>query len=245
MRLLLAILAFAIPASGGEHRRFDLAVAPGGRPATVHAYAFNSQDEVFQVIDQGGIEAQANRDLGAAGTSISALAGVNGGFFNPQGEPLGLMIAGGKQVGTPSLTGSLTSGVVWSDGQESGIARSKSYDLAHPRATNLLQAGPFLIEQAKPVSGLNDKKFARRTVVMTDGGTQWAIAYVPSATLDGLARALAVPGAFPHFQPKTVLNLDGGGSSGLWIKRENGQSFYLHEISKVRNFLVVVRRNKG
>jgi uncharacterized protein YigE (DUF2233 family) len=245
MRLLLTILALLIPALGGEHRHFELAAGPGGRTATAHAYVFNSRDEVFRVIDQGGTVMQANENLGAACAAAGAIAGVNGGFFSPEGAPLGLMIAGGKQVGSPLLTGSLTSGVVWSDDHRNGIARAKSFDLAHPRATNLLQAGPFLLEKGRVVTGLDAKKFARRTIVMTDGGNQWAIAYVPGATLDSLARALAAPGAFPHFQPKTVLNLDGGASSGIWIRREHGQSFYLREISRVRNFLVVVRKNKA
>lgn len=245
MRLILTILTLAIPALGGEHQRFELVTGPGGRPTTAHAYVFNSRDEVFRVIDQGGIAVQASEDLGTACASIGATAGVNGGFFHPGGEPLGLMIAGGKRVGSPALNGSLTSGVVWSDGQRNGMARSKGFDLEHPRAPNLLQAGPFLLEHGAPVSGLDAKKFARRTIVMTDGGTRWGIAYVPGATLDGLARALAQPGVFPHFPLRTVLNLDGGGSSGLWIRKGNDQLFYLHEISRVRNFLVVVRRHKG
>lgn len=231
---------------GGEHRRFELPVAPGGRTATVHAYVFNSNDEVFRVIDQGGTtKPQAHEDLGAACLAAEALAGVNGGFFNPEGQPLGVMIAGGKKSGGQGLKGSLTSGVVWSDGQQNGMARSAAFGFEHARATNLLQGGPFLVDQGAAVSGLEARKFARRTVVLTDGGSQWAIAYVPSATLDGLAKALVKPGAFPHFVLRMVLNLDGGGSSGLWIRRENQQSFYLREISRVRNFLVVVRRDQG
>jgi uncharacterized protein YigE (DUF2233 family) len=241
MRFLLTLFALALPVLGGEHRRFELPVGPGGRASTAHAYVFNSNDEVFRVVDQGG----KDTDLGTACVSTDALAGVNGGFFSPEGQPLGLMIAAGKRIGTPNLGGSLTSGVVWSDGQQNGLARAKNYDLSKPRATNLLQTGPFLLEKGAVVSGLNETKFARRTFVMTDGGSQWAIAYVPGATLDGLAKALAKPGAFPHFQPETVLNLDGGGSSGFWVRKENDQSFYLHEISRVRNFLVIVRRNKG
>ena len=245
MRFLLVILALAIPAWSGEHRRIDLPIGPGGRATTIHAYVFNSESEVFRVIDQGGLLLQNNTDLGAACAAAGATAGVNGGFFTPEGEPLGLMIAGGKRVGSPLLTSGLTSGVLWSNGGRSGIARTKVFDLDHAKASDLLQAGPFLVENGTAVEGLEAKKFARRTIVMTDGGNRWAIAYVPGATLSGLATALATPGAFPHFPLKTALNLDGGGSSGLWIRRQNDQLFYLREISKVRNFLVIVRRNQG
>ncbi|MCW1913784.1 phosphodiester glycosidase family protein [Luteolibacter sp. GHJ8] len=245
MRLLLAMLALVLPAGAGDHRRIDLPIGPGGRATTIHCYVFNSDVETFRVIDQGGLTSQNSTNLGAACAAINATAGVNGSYFTPEGEPLGLMIAGGKSTGSPALAGVLTSGVLWSDGPRGAIARSKQFDLAHTKAKDLLQAGPFLIENGAAVKGLEAKRFARRTIVMTDGGKQWAIAYVPGATLAGLANVLAMPGAFPHFPLKTVLNLDGGGSSGLWIRKENDQLFYLREISKVRNFLVIVRRNQG
>ena len=41
----------------------------------------------------------------------------------------------------------------------------------------------------------------------------------------------------------TALNLDGGRSSGLYVLQpEPGQPFYIPEISRVRNFLVVTQR---
>jgi hypothetical protein len=245
MRALLLSLLSLLPVSGGEHRHFELSVSPGGRAATMHAYVFNSDHEVFQVIDQGELAGEPRLTLGDACNAAHATAGINGGPYDPQDQPLGLLIAGGKHSGTPSMTDGVTSGVVWSDGRRIGIARSAAFDFSLPGISQLLQAGPFLVEDSKAVSGLEAARFSRRTLLLTDGGSRWAIAFVPSATLHGLAEALARPGAFPPFQPKTVLNLDGGSSSGFWIDRENGQSFYLREISKVRNFLVVVRKNQG
>lgn len=245
MRALLLSLLSLLPLSGGEHRHFELSVGPGGRAATMHAYVFNSDHEVFQVIDQGGAAEQPHLTLGDACDAAHATAGINGGPFDSQDQPLGLLIAGGKHSGSPSLTGSVTSGVVWSDGRRIGIARSAAFDFSMAGISQLLQAGPFLVENSKPGGELDATRFSRRTLLLTDGGSQWAIAFVPSATLHGLAEALARPGAFPPFQPKTVLNLDGGSSCGFWIDRENGQSFYLREISKVRNFLVVIRKNQG
>ena len=245
MRPLLLSLLLSIPAVAGEHLHSLLPVGPGGRPSTVHAYVFNSGKETIRVIDQGGITHQTHADLGAAAHAAGASAGVNGGFFDPQGNPLGHFIADGKGVGVSTASSPLTSGLIWSDGTKIGTARSTSFDFKASEATHLLQAGPFLIENGIPVRGLEAARFARRTIILTDGGKLWALAYVPSATLEGLATALAKPGAFPSFTPKMVLNLDGGASSGLWIKRENGQQFYLREISKVRNFLIVVPRNQS
>jgi hypothetical protein len=245
MRSLLLSLLLSIPAVAGEHLRFLLPVGPGDRPSTAHAYVFNSGKETIRVVDQGGITQQTHADLGAAAHAAGASAGVNGGFFDPQGNPLGHFVADGKSVGISTASSPLTSGLIWSDGRKIGTARTTSFDLKASEFTQLLQAGPFLIENGAPVGGLETAKFSRRTIILTDGGKLWALAYVPSATLDGLAHALAKPGAFPSFSPKVVLNLDGGASSGLWIKRENGQQFYLREISKVRNFLIVVPRNQS
>lgn len=244
MRALLTSLLLLAAAQAGEHRYFQLPVGPGGRPSTVHAYIFNSAKETFQVIDQGSLENQLYRDLGDAAQAAGANAAVNGGAFDLQGNPVGLFIANGKEAGSAS-SGSPTGGLVWSDGNHTGAARSVNFDFKASTATQLLQSDPLLIENGEPVKGLDNARFTRRTVVLTDGGSQWALAYSPGATLEGLAMALAKPGAFLPFRPKFALNLDGGSSSGLWLKRQNGNSFYLHEISKLRNFLVVVPRNQG
>ncbi len=241
----LLLLMLATAARGGEHRHFPLPVGPGGRSATVHAYVFNSGQESFRVIDQRGLEVQAFADLGGAATDAGANAGVNGGFFLPDGRPLGFFMADGTGAGSPDRSGGRSAGLVWSDGRRSGIAPSAGFDFDRPEITQLLQGGPFLIENGEPAGNLEATRFARRTLVLTDGGKLWALAYVPGATLEGLARELARPGAFPAFRPESVLNLDGGSASGLWIKRPNGQPFYLREISKVRNFLVVVAKDQG
>jgi hypothetical protein len=241
MRALLLFLLLALPTMAGEHLRFLLPVGPGGRPSTLHAYVFNSRRETIRVIDQGGLTHQTNPDLGAAALEAGAAAGVNGGPSDIRGEPLGLLIGDGRMAGAATASG----GVLWEETGKIGLSPAATYDFKGTHAAQLLQAGPFLLADGAVAAGLDASRYHRRTLVLTDGAELWAIAYVPAATLDGLARALAKPGAFPAFRPKTVLNLAGGSASGLWLRRENGQQFYLREISKVRNFLVVVPRNQG
>ncbi len=245
MRSFFLLLLLAASARGGEHRHFLLPVGPGGRSATVHAYVFDAGRETLRVLDQGGLEQQSFPDLGAAAAAAGANAGVNGGFFLPDGSPLGRFTADGKHSGSPDRSGGRSAGLLWSDGRKTGISRSAGFDFEAPGLTQVLQGGPFLIENGQAAAGLDASRFTRRTLVLTDGGKLWALAYVPGATLDGLARALAQPDACPFFQPRTALNLDGGSASGLWIKRQNGQAFYLREISKVRNFLVVIPKDQG
>lgn len=245
MRTLFLSLLFLATARGGEHRHFQLPVGPDGRESTLHAYVFSSSQETFRVIDQGALDQQAFADLGIAARERGAFAGVNGGFFDSQGNPHGRLIADGKGIGELALGDLAANGLIWSDGRQTGASLSASYDFKAHQTTQLLQAGPVLIDAGAASSGLDASRYSRRTIVLTDGGKLWALGFVPGATLDGLAKALSKPGAFPPFQPKFVLNLGGGSASGLWIKRPEGHSFYLREISKVRNFLVVVPINQG
>lgn len=241
MRVFFLSLLLALPTLAGEHLRFLLPVGPAGRSSTVHAYVFNSKRETFRVVDQGGLSHQTQPDLGAAALEAGAAAGINGGPFAPGGEPLGLVIADGRASGAATING----GVIWEEGGKAALSPAASYDFKNTHPSQLLQTGPFLVLEGVVAEGLDASRYHRRSLILTDGGDLWAIAYVPGATLDGLAKALAKPGAFPAFRAKTVLNLDGGSSSGLWIRRENGQQFYLREISKIRNCLVVVPRNQG
>lgn len=245
MRALLLFLLLALPALGGEHLRFLLPIGPGGRPSTAHAYVFNSRRETIRMIDQGGLSHPLHPDLGAAAAAARANAGVNGGPFDPQGEPVGLFIADGKAIGVALSPDAIPSGVLWEEEGKIGISPSRDYNFKGTLASQLLQVGPFLIQDGAVTEGLQASRYHRRTLILTDGADLWAIAYVPGATLDGLAKALAKPGAFPAFRPKIALNLDGGSSSGMWIRRENGQQFYLREISRVRNCLVIVPKNQG
>ena len=241
MRSLFLSLLLALPSLAGEHQRFLLPVGPAGRPSTVHAYLFNSGRETIRIVDQGGLSHQAQPDLGAVALEAGANAAINGGPFTPEGEPIGLTIADGRAVGSPLNTGA----VLWVENGKAGMSPAPSYDFKANHPSQLLQAGPLLIVEGAAVEGLDASRYHRRSLILTDGADLWAIAYVPGATLEGLAKTLTKPGAFPAFRPKTVLALDGGSSSGLWLRRESGQQFYLREISKIRNCLVIVPRNQG
>lgn len=210
--------------------------------ATVHVYVFDDRDETLQVAirPEKEKEGEVPMDLGKACSDARAAAGINGGFFDYLGEPLGLVISFGTPTGKINLNSTLTSGLVVREGEGLSLRKAKEYDFATAKPSQLIQTGPFLVENDKGVTDLQPSRFARRSVILTDGGHRWAIAFFPSATLDGLAKALDKPGAFKPFQPRTALNLDGGASSGFWTLRPGGYVFYLKEISKVRDFLLVV-----
>lgn len=243
LRHLLLLLALCLPGTAmAQYTQVSLPVGSSDRMGTVHLFLFDSRKISLKVIDQGGITNQKFKNLGQAMQSFNCIAGCNGGFFTPEGTPLGLAVADGKSSGSKNLGSSLTSGVLVLDGAQIRLERSKTFFQANPKLPRqLLQSGPFLVENGKKVGGLSTKRFSRRTFILTDGGNRWAIGYCPSTSLDKLAAALADSKSFANFNVASALNLDGGSSSGLWVKTKH-RPFYLHEIKPVRNFIGLIAK---
>lgn len=240
--ILLTTLTGLATSAFAQYTRVEAAISPDGDNGTLHLYVFDQRRTTFKVIDQGGLENQKYRNLNAAMEAMDCVAGCNGGFFGPDGQPLGLVIADGQSSGRKNTASSLTSGVLFIDGTRIKLERSEAYfQRSGTPPRQLLQSGPFLVENGKPVDGLSDRNYARRTFILTDGNNRWAIGYSPATTLQHLAKALAEPKTFPNFNVSAALNLDGGSSSGLWVKRDH-HPFYLKEIKSVRNFLGLVRQ---
>ena len=238
----LILLTLACLPLRAEYARVDIRVHASGAKGTLHLYFFDDRRAGLRVIDQGGIENQKYRNLEAAMKAHKCLAGCNGGFFGKDGNPLGLVIAGGKQSGAVNLQSSLTSGVLGQGVGQPFIERAASYfGQGRKNHENVLQSGPLLVEKGKLVGGLSNRRYSRRTFVLTDGANRWAIGHSPAITLKHLGEALADPKTFSGFNVATALNLDGGSSSGLWISKEH-RPFYLREFNSVRNFVGVVRK---
>lgn len=240
--LFLISLLFAVLAPlGAEYQQAKLVITPDGRTGSLHLYRFDSREARLQVITrEGGI-----RNLAQAMTTQQCLAGCNGGFFDPADKPLGQVIASGKVTGNRNLASSLTSGVIYQDGDTLAIERAKTYYQRQLAPENLLQTGPFLIEKGAIVAGLSDRKFARRTLIATDGKSRWFIAYTPPITLAQLAKSLAEAGEAYGFPVETALNLDGGSSSALWVARGGEKNpFYLREVKPVANYLGICAKKK-
>ena len=105
-----------------------------------------------------------------------------------------------------------------------------------------MQAGPFLVDAGKTVAGLNDTRSAARTVVFADGSGNFGVLICKNATLAETARLLATSGAVPSGKIIRALNLDGGSSTALWVKREPSP-FYSREWKSVRDYLAIVPRD--
>lgn len=240
LRLLLPFLLLlsSTLATFAELRKSELTVTSKGRTGVMYYYRFSSEKVSLRIIPKGDFS-----NLNAAMKAHQCLAGCNGGFFDPEYRPLGQVIASGEKSGSRNLQSSLTSGVIYQTDATLAIERAKTFYPKKLSPTQLLQTGPFLLENGQAVPGLSNRKLARRTFIATDGQGNWIIARTPATNLAQLAKSLSESGDRYGFKIKTALNLDGGSSSALWVNENKKTApFYQREFKPVANYLGLVPR---
>ncbi|HSJ04189.1 MAG TPA: phosphodiester glycosidase family protein [Verrucomicrobium sp.] len=173
----------------------------------------------------------------------SAVAGCNGGYFTPEFQPLGLEVSAGARTGVLGR-GVLQGGVfVVRNGRPTLLWRDEFVE--QKGITQLLQAGPRLVNGGLPVKGLEATKRRARTFVLTDTAGRWAIGTCRSVTLRELSDLLATKGVVTELEVERALNLDGGSSTGLWWREASGKDHAEREFGRVRNFLAIVPKGAG
>lgn len=206
----------------------------------ISAVTFDSRTHRIAIADQAGGPGASFQDAQAAAAPRGGIAAVNGGFFTPEGAPLGLVVSGGKRSGAINRASSLGAGY-YSDAGSPTLVRRESWGGS---ASEALQSGPFLVEHGKAIGGLSSASSSARTFIGWDGSTRWFFARSGACSLDFLAQALA--GAdIGGVKARSVLNLDGGRSSDLWVSSavQGGPLSERPFWNKpVRNFLVLVPR---
>lgn len=236
------VVLTSLPA-GAEHKTFSRKEGILSVSDRINAFFFNSKTHRLVVLDEGSLEKPKYGSLDAAMRRSPCIAGVNGGFFgaDPAGTPLGAVIHEGKKV-SPLSSGSFTvSGLLRDSGKDITLQRTKSYLTGKNKSIlqEALQGGPFLVENGKSVTGLNNTKSTYRTFIATDRKGNWCIAMTSPMTLAELAAWLATPGCLGSFSVKDALNLDGGSSSSFWC-RSTGT--YFPAMKNVRNYLGIAIR---
>ena len=180
-----------------------------------------------------------DKDLASVMKRTRGLAGVNGGYFDPQNAPVGLRISDGKLI-APFRKARLLSGVLVTTKGRLELLRAAEYS-SRKTATAALQCGPFLVDGGAAVSGLNNTRPARRTFVLTTGSDRAAIGFCSPVTLAQLGEILATVRLTPDLKVQRALNLDGGSSSAFWFAGERGV-FSIPEQKTVRDFVVITPR---
>lgn len=205
--------------------------------ATVEGALFSSKTATLRVID----DPSGASSLAATMQREHCIAGVNGGYFDPDFAPVGLLISDGRVV-APMRKAHLLGGVVSVVNGRVRIQRASEFSLKS-KPTDARQCGPFLVENGKAIAGLNDTRTARRTFVATSTDGRAAIGYCSPVTLAKLAEVLSANEIAPGCKIQRALNLDGGSSSAFWFAGERGV-VSIGEQKTVRDFLAITAKSR-
>ena len=222
-------------APGVEHRRVVLAESDGGAEATLDLAFFSTKSTMLRVVDSPS----GDEDLADVMRRSRGLAGVNGGYFDPQNAPVGLVISDGKLL-APLRKARLLSGVLVATKGRVEVLRTAEYT-SRKTTTAALQCGPFLVDGGTAVPGLNATRPARRTFVLTTGSDRGAIGLSSPVTLAQMGEILATARLVPDLKVQRALNLDGGSSSAFWFAGQR-DVFSISEQKTVRNFVVITAK---
>jgi hypothetical protein len=221
-------------ARGLEHRYIVLEDSATGERVSIELALFSTKSCRLRVIDQ---PTEPRGDLATAMRREKCLAGVNGGYFDPDYKPIGLLIVDGKTI-APLQHARLLTGILAASASKVQILRVSEFS-RQLKLTAAVECGPMIVDLGSRVRGLEGTRVARRTFAAVASGDRAALGFCSDVTLADLSQILTTQ-LGSDFKIQRVLNLDGGSSSAFWFKRANGAAFSISEQKTVRDFVAVV-----
>ncbi|MBX9743313.1 MAG: phosphodiester glycosidase family protein [Chthoniobacterales bacterium] len=205
--------------------------------ATVKALLFSAAFFHLQLLD---VPAR-NQKLSQVMESAGCVAGINASYFHPNGTPLGLVMTHGKVI-HPQERAKLLSGLLLET--RDNIFLLRPTEKFPKNIKEAVQAGPFLVDHAAVVNGLETTHTAWRTFIATDEHGNCLMGTISPVTLAEASQVLlaVAPSFFKTTKMKRALNLDGGSSTALWVRLEP-TPFSQEERGYVRNFLGLRQKN--
>ena len=223
-------------AKGIEHRYIVVENSLSGDRASLELAEFRMNSFRLRVIDQ---PAEPRLEVDEVMRRENCLAGVNGGYFHPGCEPIGLLVVDGRLI-APLQRARLLTGVLTASPR--GIQIVRIGEFSRGRALDAaVQCGPFLVDLGVRVRGLDDTHTARRTFAAVDQSDHAALGFCSEVTLAELGKILTAKFA-NDFKIQRALNLDGGSSSAFWFARKDGSALSIPEQKTVRDFVAIVPR---
>ena len=226
----------ASPNESVDHWTTKVENSKTGASATLHVAVFDTRAATLRVIDQPNAP---RRDLAGVMTGTKALAAVNGGYFDPEDTPVGLLVSEGRVL-APLRKAKLLSGVLFATRSRVDVVRATRFSMSD-EIKSALQCGPFMVERGEPVAGLNDARSARRTFAAVDGKGRAALGVSSAVSLAELGRILCLTNMAGKMKIVRALNLDGGSSSAFWFAGRDGVTS-IAEQKTVRNFVAIMPR---
>jgi|SRR5579884_133330 exopolysaccharide biosynthesis protein len=222
---------------GLVHRQIVLENSQSNSRTTLDLAVFSTKACTLRVIDQPSPD---RADLAETMQRHHCLAGVNGGYFDSDYSPVGLLVSDGKII-APLRRARLITGVLAVSSKGMQILRVREFPVQEKFGA-AVQCGPFLVENGRSVGGLDATRTARRTFALVGGTDRGALGFCSGASLLELAKILATPHGIADFKVSRAINLDGGSSSAFWFARENGGAYSVPEQKPVRDFVAVTPR---
>jgi exopolysaccharide biosynthesis protein len=187
--------------------------------------------------------AQSIREVAQENNSSIA---TNGGFYTPNFQPAGLFIENGKTLKKASHDPLLTSCI---QVNKSGVILLEKEINSCLSAIYAMQTGPVLIEQGSisPNFKVLQNNFTnlspyfephRRTILAQSSNKKLLVIITSPVTLPEAANILKnSPQIFGVSNIIMALNLDGGSSTGMYIRSKDTR-FYIAEKKPVKTFLL-------
>jgi exopolysaccharide biosynthesis protein len=219
--------------SSGKVHASELLLTDGLDEAKMLVLYFSPDSIRFRVVpnlegSMGGVRNAVERAGGIAGT--------NGGYFDADLGPLGLLISDGRII-HPAQKAKLLSGVFLIKQGSPEIIRARELQKLDG-IDQAIQCGPFLVERGRPVAGLDSEKVAARTFIFSCGQACCGLGICRSVSLAALGEIIAESKLVRDHSITKALNLDGGSSTAMYAKL--GQDELSSEgRSEVSNYLII------
>jgi exopolysaccharide biosynthesis protein len=211
----------------------ELRVTNGAVEADVNLVHFTAPDIRLEVV------ANTDGQIGGLRELIETrggLAGINGGYFEANLDPIGLLISNGRVV-HKFQKAKILSGIFYVKNGRPFLARIPEF-----RGTEgiqeAIQCGPFLVDGGRAVSGLDDTRTAARTFIFSCGASLWGFGICRSVTLAEMGDILAQVALIPDRHTSRALNFDGGSSSTFYARADD-RTIFSEQRPVVSNYLVL------
>jgi exopolysaccharide biosynthesis protein len=225
------------PVSKAKLVASELRVTDDVAEAEVNLVYFTAADVTLEVIANTDGRIGGLRELFE---SRAGLAGINGGYFQANLEPVGLLISN-ERVLHHLQKANLLSGIFYVKNGRPWLARTREFP-GTKGVQQAIQCGPFLVDGGRTVTGLDDGRVAARTFVFSCGQLVWGFGICRSVTLKEMGDLLSQTTIVPDHRIARALNFDGGSSTTFYVNVD-GRTLFSEGRPIVSNYLIVKARN--
>lgn len=234
-----------LPNQLGTFQQIELTTSDN-QISTLYAAILNQRYHAYLHLHETKIQFFADY-LDTLSQTYPFMIAINGGFYQPDFTPLGLFIYQGKKIKSLMQSSLFTSCVVINKDNKLMIETNVTECL---KTDNAMQTGPLLIQNGKindHLQALQEKSNSirdffsphKRTILaLTSENKLILIVTSPLSLIDAANFLQNNPDAFGATRIKVAVNLDGGSSTGMYIRFPD-EPFYFHEVKHVKTFIFV------